>query len=136
MCNLSRGHNPQVQSCCFIWLPLCAEAFREVKKSWGSLWACPSTQPRFGDPFMASNIPMQAQVPCSQQMDTVHSSVLRPIGCFPSPSILLVWHRCLLQAHRKHRLRLAAAKRKPFFLMRLGSRESLLLPQLTAQSQS
>lgn len=76
---------------------------------------------RFWDPSMASSILVQAQAPFDQQMLTESSPVLRSLGCFPSPSILLVWHRCLPQAHRKHRLKLAAAKREPFFLMRLGS---------------
>lgn len=68
---------------------------------------------------MASSILMKAQIPCSQH--TQPSPVLRSVRCLPSPSILLFWHRCLPQAHRKHRLKLAAAKTEPFFLMRLGS---------------
>lgn len=51
--------------------------------------------------------------PYSQQMHTEPSPLLRSVCCLPSPSILLVWHR----------LKLAAAKREPFFLMRLVHQE-------------
>lgn len=51
--------------------------------------------------------------PYSQQMHTEPSPLLRSVCCLPSPSILLVWHR----------LKLAAAQREPFFLMRLVHQE-------------